>query len=270
MLVSKGCFTLKHTTVGSRTFVGNNAVLVTGSQLANNCLIGVCSTPPPPGTPMPNDSSWVGSPSFLLPRRKVVDADESATYKPSCLTWSHRAAWEFCKIFFPPLLNGGFYLASVISFVELYAACNYAVFLAVLPLITFGYGLVMCFIVFALKWILIGKFRVAQYPLWSSPVWKSEFVQSLEENVCAPAFLRNALGTWWAAQWFRLNGANVGHRAYIATIYLTEPDLITIEEDAAVEEGATIQTRNVFCRVLLWPLPSRSILLCIDTSYGWM
>jgi len=243
-----GRMTLKETRVGRRTFVGNNAVLVTGSQLAPNSLIGVSSVPPI--GEMPEGTSWVGSPSFVLPSRKVVDVNEDATFNPPWYIFMYRAWWEFWKVLVPPLLasaNYGGFLVAIIWTINEYSGST---FLGVTALWGMASSAATCFVVFFLKWYFIGKFRQRNYPLWSVEVWRAEFVQTLEENIVAPAFLQIALGTWWAVAWFRLIGANIGERVILDTIYLCESDLITIDDDAVVESGATIQTHLFEDRVM--------------------
>ncbi len=246
--VDRGFITMKETRVGKRTFVGNNAVLVAGSKLASNSLIGVNSVPPE--GPMADNTSWVGSPSFLLPSRKIAQVDEDSTYNPSSCKYFHRAVWEFFKIMFPPYLASANYGAFLFAIAWTVANTEQEVFIAVSPLWGVVSSAATLFVVFLLKWYLIGKFRQRNYALWSVEVWRAEFVQALEENIVAPAFLVYAMGSWWAVAWFRLLGANIGERVMLDSIYLCESDLISIDDDSTVESGATIQTHLFEDRVM--------------------
>jgi non-ribosomal peptide synthetase-like protein len=249
IVVRRNAVELRVTTVGSRTFVGNNAVLVAGSTLAANSLIGVSSVPPVGA--MADGTSWVGSPSFRLPARKSVAADEGATYSPHPLTFLHRAWWEFWKILFPVYLGTINYAGLV--FLTVWAVDAHGPVLAsflFFPLFAVTLTSGVCLAVIALKWLLIGKFRTRTHPLWSIEVWRAEFVQGVEENLIAPLVLTFAQGSWWCVLWFRLMGANIGDRVYLDTIYLTEPDLITIEDDAVVESATTVQTHLFEDRVM--------------------
>ena len=51
--------------VGSRTFLGNGAILRPGTVLGDECLVGVLSSPP---TSSANGTSWLGLPALELPR----------------------------------------------------------------------------------------------------------------------------------------------------------------------------------------------------------
>ena len=69
------------TEVGSRSFVGNAALVPGDTRLGHDSLIGVLSVTPPrqvePG------SAWLGSPAIFLPRRQAsASFDESLTYRP--------------------------------------------------------------------------------------------------------------------------------------------------------------------------------------------
>lgn len=249
-VVRRGAFELKETVVGARTFVGNNAVLVAGSRLAGNSLIGVSSVPPV--GEMAEGTSWVGSPSFLLPsRKKVAGVSESETYNPPVYKVLHRATWEFFKVLFPFFLGATNY--GILVSLTVWALDKYGVMMSSFVFFpVFALALTVGFAIFviALKWLLIGKFKTRNYPLWSVEVWRAEFMQGIEENFIAPIFLSAAQGSWWAVLWFRLMGANIGERVYLDTIYLTEPDLITIDDDSVIESATTVQTHLFEDRVM--------------------
>jgi len=64
---ANGHVAFQPTVVGSRAFVGNAAFIPAGSELGEGTLIGVRSVPP--AALVDAGSSWLGSPSFNLPRR---------------------------------------------------------------------------------------------------------------------------------------------------------------------------------------------------------
>ncbi|KAK3712998.1 hypothetical protein QZH41_014105 [Actinostola sp. cb2023] len=110
--------------------------------------------------------------------------------------------------------------------------------------------LVLLLLVILSKWILIGRFRPCERPLWCSFVWRSELVASLEENVAFPFGVSSLLGTPFISWWFRALGAKIGSRVYLATIYLTEADLIEIGDKSCIAEGTTIQSHLFEDRVM--------------------
>ena len=58
--------------IGSRTFVGNSAVLPPGDDIGSESLLGVLSISPEEHQAIPDNTEWLGSPSFALPNRKNV------------------------------------------------------------------------------------------------------------------------------------------------------------------------------------------------------
>jgi non-ribosomal peptide synthetase-like protein len=85
--------------------------------------------------------------------------------------------------------------------------------------------------------------------LWSAFVWGSELVtvvcESLGHDLAVPL-----LGTPFVGWYFRLLGAKIGQRVYIDTLDMTEFDLVTIGDDACLNEGCTIQTHLFEDRVM--------------------
>ena len=83
MRIFGGRFEIGNNIVGSRSFIGNSAILPTGAIIGDDCLLGVLSSPPTT-EPTPNGSDWLGLPGFRLPnRQKVAGFDDKLTYRPS-------------------------------------------------------------------------------------------------------------------------------------------------------------------------------------------
>lgn len=107
----------------------------------------------------------------------------------------------------------------------------------------------MLFVV-AAKWILIGRFRPGEHPLWSMFVWRNELVTAMHENVADPFLIEALKGTPYIAWFFRMLGAKIGPRAFICTTCFTEYDLAEIGHDAALNPDCTIQTHLFEDRVM--------------------
>ena len=76
-----GCVAFRRTEVGSRAFVGNAALVPSGTRLGAGSLVGVQTVPPPDG--VPDDTSWLGSPAINLPTRQSSgDFAEKLTFRP--------------------------------------------------------------------------------------------------------------------------------------------------------------------------------------------
>ena len=246
--VQRGQFTIAPTVIGARSFIGNSAVLAGGTTLGSGILIGALSVAP---TSAPEaDTSWVGSPSFALPNRPVNQVfPASLTFAPSRQLILARGLIEFFKITLP-------YCFSFLSFGLLYHYCverpNAPFWVTVLG----GTGvflasiLTLTLLTVALKWVIIGRYRPTEKPLWSSFVWRSELINSLCESYVYPFWQALLLGTPFAAIFFRWMGSEFGHGVYLDTTEITEFDLAHVGHGAVLSTGVTIQTHLFEDRVM--------------------
>jgi non-ribosomal peptide synthetase-like protein len=122
--------------------------------------------------------------------------------------------------------------------------------IAVFPLLGIAAGAAAALFVIAVKWLLMGRYRPAEKPLWSGFVWRTELVTALHENLADPLFNELLKGTPFAAWFYRGLGATIGERAYLGSSYFTEYDLVEIGNDACINEDATIQTHLFEDRVM--------------------
>ena len=86
--------------------------------------------------------------------------------------------------------------------------------------------------------------------MWSFGVWRAEFAAAMHEHVAVPALVGLLLGTPFAPWYYRLLGARFGRRVYCETGYLTEFDLVTVGDDAALNAGCDMQTHLFEDRVM--------------------
>ena len=248
--VQRGMVAVAATVVGARTFIGNSAVLAGGTVLGTGNLIGALSTAPP--TTAPPDTSWVGSPSFLLPNRPVSKSfDANLTFDPPAhLVWA-RGTMEFFKITLP------FAFASA-TFAGVYHYCAWhlrhgfpfwssaLLGTAVLAGIILGFSLFTA----ALKWLIIGRYKPSEKPLWSSFVWRDELINSLCESYVFLYWVAPLLGTPFATSFFQLMGSRFGHSVYLDTTEITEFDLAWVADHAVLNNGCTIQTHLFEDRIM--------------------
>ncbi|HEX4046277.1 MAG TPA: peptide synthetase, partial [Elusimicrobiota bacterium] len=102
----------------------------------------------------------------------------------------------------------------------------------------------------ALKWILVGRYRAEEKPLWCGFVWRAELVTGVYENLAVLFFLDLVRATPFLPWCLRLFGMKVGRRCYVDTTSFTELDLIEIGDEAALNEDANIQTHLFEDRVM--------------------
>ena len=65
------------------------------------------------------------------------------------------------------------------------------------------------------KWVVVGRIRSSEHPLWSSFVWRNEVADTFVETVAAPWFARAASGTPVMNLWLRALGAKIRPRRLV-------------------------------------------------------
>jgi non-ribosomal peptide synthetase-like protein len=101
-----------------------------------------------------------------------------------------------------------------------------------------------------LKWIFIGKYKPKQRPMWSWNVWRSEAITSTYEALSIPFLLEYMQGTPWLPLAMRLLGVKIGKRVWMNTTDITEFDMVTICDDAALNADCGPQTHLFEDRVM--------------------
>jgi non-ribosomal peptide synthetase-like protein len=102
----------------------------------------------------------------------------------------------------------------------------------------------------AAKWLLVGRIRTGEHPLWSSFVWRNEVSDTFVETVAAPWFARAATGTPVLNLWLRGLGAHIGRGVWCESYWLPEADLVTLGDGATVERGCVVQTHLFHDRIM--------------------
>jgi non-ribosomal peptide synthetase-like protein len=248
--VRGGFVTVGRTKLGARTFIGNGAVLPGGTRLGSNVLVGSLSLPPTGGD-VPDRTTWFGSPSMALAaRQRPVGFDEAATYKPGKRLVALRIFIEFFRVILPSTLF--VVLAEMIINVtdELQDYIGFGEWFMLLPIIYIAAGITAVVATAALKWVMMGRYKVSQHPLWSTFVWRSELVTGVYENLAVKFFLDLLRGTPFIAPMLRLFGVKVGRRCYIDTTWFSEFDLVHIGDEVALNDHSNVQTHLFQDRVM--------------------
>jgi len=105
-------------------------------------------------------------------------------------------------------------------------------------------------VVIAFKWLLVGRYRASQHPLWCHFIWRTELVTGVYENFGVYFFLDLLRGTPFIAWPLRLLGMKIGRRCYIDSSWYTEFDCIHVDDEAALNEDANLQTHLFEDRVM--------------------
>ena len=111
-------------------------------------------------------------------------------------------------------------------------------------------GLLATAVATAAKWLLVGRVRRGDHPLWSSFVWRNELADTFVEVLAAHWFARAATGSVALSWWLRTLGARIGRGVWCETYWLPEADLIDLRDGATVNAGCVVQTHLFHDRVL--------------------
>ena len=252
--VHRGWVRVERVRIGSRAFIGNSAVIPAGTVIGPDVLIGVQSVPPAdPSLAAKPDSSWLGRPAIELHARVAQTAfTDDRTFRPPSSRKVLRAFIEFWRIILPSALVS---LGSIAVFLVAEDVADptrggLRLTIVLFPFMLLVMGLLLALIVVAAKWILLGRYRPQERPLWDSFVWRSELVNALHENVSMRILVRLFLGTPILPMYFRLMGANIGKRTCMWSSNLTEFDLVHLDDEAQLNDGCDIQTHLFEDRVM--------------------
>ena len=245
---------LENTYIDNNSFVGNSALIPQGYHLGSDMLIGVLSVPPTKEQLEQNDDTkdWFGSPSIAIPKRQQSESfDDVKTFSPTKKLIIFRGIVEFIRIILPQTVI----LICSIYFIAYTSELLYNESIAKIVLkLPFYYLLFMGIPVFLitviLKWLIVGKYKSINIPMWDIKVWKSELVTSTYEALSIPFLLEYLKGTPWLPLLLRLFGVKTGKRVYLNTADFTEYDMISLGNDVALNEDSGAQTHLFEDRVM--------------------
>ncbi|HKI40859.1 MAG TPA: Pls/PosA family non-ribosomal peptide synthetase, partial [Mycobacterium sp.] len=233
------------TTVGRRAFLGNSGIAQPGRRVPDDGLIAVLSAAPPKAK---RGSSWLGSPPMRL-RRRPAETDAATTYHPPLRLKAMRALVETFRLV-PVLVTAAIGLAVLGTLQALTRI--FGIWSAALcgGLVLLAAGAIAGGITVAAKWLVVGRIRAGEFPLWSSFVWRNELSDTFVETVAAPWFARAASGTPVMNLWLRALGAHVGRGTWCETYWLPEADLVTLGHGSTVNRGCVVQTHLFHDRIM--------------------
>lgn len=244
---------LDRTVIGDNSFVGNSALIPQGYTLPGRMLIGVLSTPPSPKQLADNTASdWFGSPAIPLPRRqesRTFPATQTSNPTPPRILG--RSLVEFIRIILPEttiLIGSILFIAYSHNLIVDKPWWRIALELPFYYL--FFMGVPTLLVTVLLKWIVVGRYKPEQQPMWTPRVWLSEAITSTYESLAVPFLLDYMKGTPWLPLLLRLFGVKTGKRVYMNTTDITEHDMVEIGDDTAMNEDCGPQTHLFEDRVM--------------------
>ena len=232
-------------TVGKRAFLGNSGITQPGRRVPDDGLVAVLSATPPKAK---RGSSWLGSPPIRL-RRNADTADSALTYNPPLRLKMMRAAVETCRLI-PVVLTFAIGTAVLAALQALILLGGYGLAALGGGVVLLAAGAVACGSAVVAKWLVVGRIRSGEQPLWSSFVWRNEVADTFVEAVAAPWFARAASGTPVMNVWLRALGAKIGRGVWCETYWLPEADLVSLCDGSTVNRGCVVQTHLFHDRIM--------------------
>ena len=240
-----GWLRLARADIGKRAFLGNSGMAAGGHAVPKDGLVAVLSAAPAKSKA---GSSWLGSPAVRL-RRTVAVADEGRTFRPHAWLRVARVLWELGRVI-PVIATCAIGLGVLFALGVLTTEFGPLVAAALSGIVMLVAGAVAAGTSTAAKWIIVGRIRVAEHPLWSSFVWRSEVADTFVEMVAAPWFAQAALGTPALNVWLRSLGASIGRGVWCDTYWLPEADLARLGDGSTVNRGCVVQTHLFHDRIM--------------------
>ncbi len=228
--------------IGSRTFIGNSALVPGGSVIGDDVLIGVGSTPPVGQWMVPHGSRWLGSPGFALPRtQRDTCFAQAETFEPTAAVKRARARIDALRILVPGFALMA-HLVALVTIVSLaYTLLPLWAVVLIVPFAMVALVITMVASAALIKRIALGRIEPVVKPLWSRFVWFNELVNGAYEAIAAPV-MEPMLGTLFVASCLRAMGCKVGKWCFLESTLFSEIDLVWIGDFASLNLGATVQT----------------------------
>ncbi|WP_158854299.1 Pls/PosA family non-ribosomal peptide synthetase [Saccharothrix deserti] len=228
--------------VGKRAFLGNSGMTAPGRSVPNRGLVGVLSATPKRAKA---GSSYLGMPPMKLPRA-AEQGDQSRTFDPPRRLVVARALVELCRIV--PVMC---HVALVVGVVfALRAVMSLWAGPLLAGLVLLAAGVLACAVSALAKWLLVGRFRAREHPLWSGFVWRNELADTFVEVLAVPWLVGSAGGSPVMAWWLRSLGARIGRGTWIESYWFPESDLVRLGDGATVNRGCVVQTHLFHDRIL--------------------
>lgn len=241
-----GWLDVREIAIGDRTFLGNGSILKQGTQVGSRSVVGLLTVSP---RNAPDGTCWLGHPALELPR--VPDKpDPARTTDPPARLILARGAMDLLRILAPTSIA---MLLGWISFLVISAigrALGAGAEIALGPLVLLSAGIVATAITAIAKWLIIGRYRRGEHPLWSFFIWRDELINSAQEQLAGYWLIGFAMGTPLMSLYLRAMGAKVGRGVWCETLALTEFDLVDLGDGCAVNRQACIETHLFHDRLM--------------------
>jgi non-ribosomal peptide synthetase-like protein len=240
-----GWLRIKPAKIGKRAFLGNSGMTAPGRAVPKRGLVAVLSATPKNAKA---GTSWLGNPPVQL-RREAQHGDQSRTFAPPLRLRVARGAVELCRLV-PVMVTFGLGVGVLLALEAVLERSGWVVAGLLSGIVLLLAGVVAAVVSTLAKWLLVGKFRTVEHPLWSSFVWRNELADTFIEMVAVPWFAQAADGTAALNLWLRSLGASIGRGVWCETYWLPEADLVRLGDGASVNRGCVLQTHLFHDRIM--------------------
>jgi non-ribosomal peptide synthetase-like protein len=233
------------TRIGKRAFLGNSGMTAPGRSVPKRGLVGVLSATPPKAK---KGSSYLGMPPMPL-RRAVERGDDSRTFAPPRRLKLARGLVELCRVL-PVICSFALAVLVIGALLIVQAESGWLAAALLAGPLLLAAGFAAAGLATAMKWLLVGRLRAVERPLWSSFVWRNELADTFVEMLAVPWLVGPASGTPLLTGWLRTMGARIGRGAWLETYWLPESDLVSLGDGATVNRGCIVQTHLFHDRIM--------------------
>jgi non-ribosomal peptide synthetase-like protein len=240
-----GWLRIERAKVGKRAFLGNSGITAPGRRVPKRGLVAVLSAAPQRAKA---GTSWLGSPPVQL-RREAKGGDQSRTFAPSRGLRVARGAVEVLRLV-SVMCTVAVGVGVLVALEALIGQVGWPVTALFSGLVVLGAAVVAALIATLAKWLIVGRIRQVEHPLWSSFIWRNELADTFVEMVAVPWFVQLASGTAALNWWLRSLGARIGRGVWCETHWLPEADLVSVGDAATVNRGCVLQTHLFHDRVM--------------------
>ncbi|WP_409467157.1 Pls/PosA family non-ribosomal peptide synthetase [Amycolatopsis sp. GA6-003] len=231
--------------IGKQAFLGNSGMTAPGRSVPKRGLVGVLSSTPAKAK---KGSSYLGMPPLPV-RRAVEQSDTSRTYTPPLRLKAARALVELCRII-PVMCAVALTVSVAFALLALASQGGFWVAALLAGPVLLAAGIVAALTATAAKWLLVGKFREIDHPLWSSFVWRNELADTFVEALAVPWLIGALGGTPLLPAWLRTMGVKIGRGVWLDTYWLPESDLVELGDGATINRGCVVQTHLFHDRIM--------------------
>lgn len=241
-----GWLHLERIEAGDGVFFGNGALVGGGTRLGNGSLVGAQTVAP---RECPADASFFGDPALEFPR-PAPHVDPSRTVAPSTRLVALRAVMDAFRILLPTTASAALGISVFKALILVGRHFGVVGVILATPGVLMVAGVAAVLLTAAAKWVLIGRYRPGEHPLWSTFVWRDEIINSCQEVLAGSWLLDHLLGTPLMGWYLRLMGARVGDDVWCDTLTITEFDVVTIGQGAVMNRRSCVESHLFHDRVM--------------------